>query len=118
MKGRQRIENSVKKGVSKQKMIIRGNYDTGEITVDGIRLDPSRSQAIYNHSPDGFSFGYCGSGPAQLALALLLHAGVDEDRAVILHQNFKEQFVARLPRGNFEVSINITPDGQWFANFY
>jgi Family of unknown function (DUF6166) len=27
---------------------------------------------VRNHSPDGYEWGYCGSGPAQLALALLL----------------------------------------------
>ncbi len=31
----------------------------------GPRLD------LANHSPDGFSWGYGGSGPAQLALAIL-----------------------------------------------
>ncbi|HMF28341.1 MAG TPA: DUF6166 domain-containing protein, partial [Candidatus Cybelea sp.] len=30
-----------------------------------LRLD------LYNHSPDGFEIGYGGSGPAQLALAIL-----------------------------------------------
>jgi uncharacterized protein DUF6166 len=27
---------------------------------------------LYNHSPDGFSWGYAGSGPTQLALAMLM----------------------------------------------
>lgn len=36
------------------------------------RLDPAPSQKVRNHSPDGFEFGYAGSGPAQLALAILL----------------------------------------------
>ena len=26
---------------------------------------------LFNHSPDGFEYGYAGSGPAQLALAIL-----------------------------------------------
>lgn len=37
-------------------------------------LDPSVSLKVREHSPSGFSWGYGGSGPAQLALALLLHA--------------------------------------------
>jgi hypothetical protein len=39
-------------------------------------LSSGPSQAIYNHSPDGFEWGYSGSGPSQLALAILLdHIG-------------------------------------------
>jgi len=37
----------------------------------GKRLDPRND--IRNHSPAGFEWGYCGSGPAQLALALVVH---------------------------------------------
>lgn len=37
-------------------------------------LNPCHSQAIKNHSPDGYNWGYGGSGPSQLALALLLDA--------------------------------------------
>lgn len=41
------------------------------VTVNGIEtytLPPKND--IWNHSPDGFNWGYAGSGPAQLALAL------------------------------------------------
>lgn len=56
-------------------------------------LDPSPSQKIWNHSPDGFNWGYGGSGPAQLALALLLDATGDPGTALTQHQNFKRCFV-------------------------
>jgi len=59
-----------------------------------VRLDPGASQKIYNHSPDGFQWGYGGSGPAQLALALLLDVTGDGDMSVSLHQDFKRHFVA------------------------
>jgi hypothetical protein len=49
-----------------------------------------------NTASDGFNWGYGGSGPAQLALALLLEAGIDEARAVQLHQAFKWAIVAAL----------------------
>lgn len=39
-----------------------------------------------------------GSGPAQLALALLAHALGDDERALSLHQDFKREFVAGLDR--------------------
>jgi hypothetical protein len=53
---------------------------------------------LVDHSPDGFEWGYGGSGPAQLALALLAHATADSDRAVDLHQQFKSEVVAGWPR--------------------
>lgn len=53
---------------------------------------------VRNHSPDGFQWGYGGSGPAQLALALCIHA-LDGDvaRAEKVYQQFKAHVVAALP---------------------
>ena len=53
---------------------------------------------LFNHSPTGLNWGYGGSGPAQLALALLANALADDHLAVQLHQAFKWYWVARLPR--------------------
>lgn len=50
---------------------------------------------LSNHSPDGFNWGYSGSGPAQLALAILAHCTGDDDLACELHQDFKREFVAK-----------------------
>jgi hypothetical protein len=62
------------------------------VTVDGKPLNPR--QDLYNHSPDGFEWGYCGSGPAQLALAILAdHLGNDE-LAMANHQEFKCAVIA------------------------
>jgi hypothetical protein len=58
-----------------------------------LRLD------LFNHSPSGFSWGYGGSGPAQLALALLADALEDDDRAIRLHHDFKFKVVAAWPEG-------------------
>jgi hypothetical protein len=58
-------------------------------------LEPALSQKVLNHSPDGFQWGFTGSGPAQLALALLLDAGLDDETAQRLHQKFKFDYVAR-----------------------
>ena len=63
---------------------------------NGRDLDPRRD--LMNHSPDGFQWGYAGSGPAQLALAILADALGDDMRAVRLHQRFKSDFLARRPR--------------------
>lgn len=59
-------------------------------------LDPKPSQAVWNHSPDGFQWGYGGSGPAQLALALLLDIGIAKWAAEAIHQAFKFEVVASL----------------------
>lgn len=65
---------------------------------------------VFNHSPAGFEWGYGGSGPAQLALAIVLdHLGYNSDDktqkekraiaadAIAMHQSFKSAFVAGFP---------------------
>lgn len=66
------------------------------VTVDGCPLDPRLD--LYNHSPTGFEWGYGGSGPAQLALAILAdHLGNDR-KALDLYQRFKWKIIVALPR--------------------
>ncbi len=50
---------------------------------------------LWDHSPDGFAWGYAGSGPAQLALALAADVLGDDARAVRIHQELKFALVAR-----------------------
>ena len=52
------------------------------------------SLALFNHSPDGFQWSYHGSGPAQLALAILLDLTENQKLSVRLHQEFKRHFIA------------------------
>lgn len=81
-----------------------GEQHRGEcrVKVDGkplpLRLD------LANHSPTGFEWGYGGSGPAQLALALLADALGDADEALLWYQPFKEVFVSRLERDEWLVT--------------
>ena len=51
---------------------------------------------LSNHSPAGFAWGYGGSGPAQLALALLADALGDDEAALRYHQDFKFRVIGRL----------------------
>ena len=51
---------------------------------------------LCNHSPTGLEWGFLGSGPAQLALALLADLLGDET-ALRYYQSFKRKVVARLP---------------------
>jgi hypothetical protein len=69
--------------------------DQVHVKADGREVFPQRSLSVRNHSPDGFNWGYGGSGPAQLALALLLEAGLPDDVAVTLYQDFKWQVVGQ-----------------------
>ena len=69
-------------------------YLTSGDSEDVIEISPDRSQKVYNHSPTGFNWGYGGSGPSQLALAMLLVATDDEQVALRHYQDFKWAFVA------------------------
>jgi len=63
---------------------------------DGVKtpLNPKPSQELYNHSPDGFNWGYLGSGPAQLSLAILLDL-IGRKPALAYYQLFKFEFVSK-----------------------
>ena len=58
---------------------------------------------LRNHSPDGFEWGYSGSGPAQLALAIVADATGDNDQAQLLYQDFKDAVVAHLDHDGWEI---------------
>jgi len=72
--------------------------DPVDVRVDGKRLSPSPSQRIANHSPDGFNWGYGGSGPAQLALGVLLDYYGKDAPELRYYQDFKFRVVAALPQ--------------------
>ncbi|MBN9517274.1 hypothetical protein J0H58_01950 [bacterium] len=58
-------------------------------------LDPRFD--LRTHSPDGFEWGYGGSGPAQLALALAADVLGDDEAALGVYQRLKFRVVGRLP---------------------
>lgn len=72
-------------------------HPDGSVTVDGRGLNPRYD--LRNHSPTGFNWGYGGSGPAQLALALLADFLGDDEAALRGYQGFKFEVVAALPSG-------------------
>lgn len=63
-----------------------------------VRLD------LVNHSPDGFEWGYLGSGPAQLAFALCLHvlAG-DVPRARRVYRDVAFTLVSAFPEDAWSI---------------
>jgi hypothetical protein len=78
------------------------------VIIDGKYLDQDNSLKVRNHSPDGFSWGYGGSGPSQLALALLLEA-TSKEEAVKCYQDFKWDVVAGLPE-SFSLNASVIYD--------
>jgi hypothetical protein len=65
--------------------------ENGEFTTLPLRLD------LRNHSPTGVEWGYGGSGPAQLALALAADVLGDDDRAEDVYQRLKFKVIGSLP---------------------
>jgi len=80
---------------------LRGDKERN-IWLDDEPLDPKPSQERRNHSPDGFSWGYGGSGPAQLALAIVmkLTGGRTDD-----YQRFKWEVIAGIKGDEFEIEF-------------
>ena len=87
----------------------------GERTPDGVEvlvLDrdaPDGGQPLdprfdLRRHADVLNFGYAGSGPAQLSLALLADALGDDERAVRAYQAFKFRVAAKWEGDRFEVS--------------
>jgi hypothetical protein len=60
------------------------------------RLSPDRSLGLVRHSPAGFDWGYVGSGPAQLACALLLDYTDNETVAQKHYIQFRDDVVSQL----------------------
>ena len=68
------------------------------VYVDDKPLDPKPSQKLCNHSPNGFNWGYGGSGPAQLALGILFDYYRSRTFAQRYYQDFKFAVIAKLPQ--------------------
>lgn len=77
------------------------------VKLNGQPLSPAESLRVVNHSPDGFNWGYSGSGPAQLALAVCIELyGIP--LAQRIYQKFKQWFIAGLPGGrDFDTRIGL-----------
>lgn len=64
---------------------------------------------IVNHSPDGFAWGYEGSGPAQLALAIMVNEyGPDLTKHPCHYQDIKRDIIAKLPQGAGFILSNLS----------
>lgn len=92
-----------------------GKHYAGERTPDGCEVLVLDRHAVGGGRPldprfdlrrhaDGFGWGYAGSGPAQLGLALLADALGDDERAMLHYQQFKFRQVAHWQGDRFEIS--------------
>lgn len=73
-----------------------GDTDLNVYVVENLRRAPLRPRNdLRNHSPDGFAWGYGGSGPAQLALAILADLHTDA-KALAWYMPFKWRVIAQL----------------------
>lgn len=88
-------------------MIRYEGYDTDGMGGRVVSISPTRQKIplrlrldLAPHSPTGFSWGYAGSGPAQLALAILADLWPDHIPWVKHHyQEFKRKVIAHFPQG-------------------
>jgi|SRR5262245_35616596 len=101
--------------------VRRGTGGAGHLL--RLRLD------LDNHSPSGFEWGYGGSGPSQLALAILADTLHDDAKALRLHQRFKWRVIAKLSRERWqlkqsevlehvraiELALAVEDEARWLA---
>jgi hypothetical protein len=83
-------ENKTYEGVIRPINVPQERY----VTVNGLELNPRHD--LRNHSPDGFNWGYSGSGPTQLALAILADHLNNDEEVLSLYTKFRDIFVSKL----------------------
>ncbi len=86
---------------------LKGIFQTGEVWLNRKPLSLEKSLGVFDYSPTGFSWGYGGFAPAQLALAILLEI-LPEKEAVAIHHDFKWKFISTLPKEDFETELEIS----------
>jgi hypothetical protein len=91
---------------------IKGIAETREVYIGNQRLDPAPSLKVHNHSPDGWNWGYGGSGPSQLALGILLFLTDDIEFATANYQDFKWEVIAGIQQGQ-DFTLDVGDVQMW-----
>ena len=90
-----------------QKVLVKVQYFNGGMVNEEL-------EHIEKHSPDGFNWGYGGSGPADLAYAILVdfcdRRRMPENIPEKYYQEFKETFVVKFEE-KFEIDDHVI--GKW-----
>lgn len=91
--------------------VYRGSRSRGTsiVLVDGVYLDPGRSQRLWQHAPD-FDWGVPGPGAAQLALAILLNYTDMEELSLQLHNDFMFTFIVNTSKRSFQLNATEIDD--------
>jgi hypothetical protein len=78
----------------------QGFHASGAVFIeeDGLRRPLPLRLNEMNHSPTGFSWGYAGSGPAQLSYCLLRAVGLSPKDARWIYHLFKANVIQNLDR--------------------
>lgn len=77
-------------------LLEREPYYDEQLAEQSVRVKTNVPHTWRHHSPAGFEWGYAGSGPAELALNILVQF-TDRVTSYRLHQLFKEDYVAPMP---------------------
>ena len=80
----------------------------GQVRELPMRLD------LRNHSPSGLEWGYLGSGPSQLALAILADGTRDDQYATKHYQQFKMDVISTIQTPSIEIPESQVE--QWVRN--
>lgn len=90
-----------------EEIILTGKRveDDNWIRLNGEFLDIRESLKIYEHSSE-FNWGYEGSGPTQLALAILLKF-LPFELAQKYKHDFKRQVIAKIAPDSFSINIDL-----------
>lgn len=86
---------------------LKGDYASGQVWLNDELIDLDESLKVRSHSPTGFSWGYAGSGCAQLALAVCLKLLGVKEKALQNYQKFKMDVISKQIFGD-DFEINIT----------
>jgi len=85
----------IRKGFNTQVKIDYGEGAIQELKPEG------------KHSPDGFNWGYGGSGPAELALVICKSIMLDEELAEQVYQDVKWAVIAKIQTDTWVLPIDI-----------
>lgn len=100
-------------------ILVRRERDGQRTTVRAYTSPPDLSDIqplrhVVHHSPDGFEYGYAGSGPADLALSILAFVLDDEALAMRYHQAYKNAVVAAQPQEKAAWGTSVGAVKRWF----
>ena len=91
-------------GAEVHEILKRGERDNVVSVPLPLRLD------LRDHSPTGFEWGYGGSGPSQLALAVLVEVTGDEGYACARYMDFTDGIIASLPFAGWSLSAETVTE--------